>query len=184
MTGNKNKLEQVSKFLKTDFKHLHFDLDEIQSLDTDKVAEHKVKQAYQQVLAPVFVFDTSVEIACLNGFPGPLIKWFYQTLSLSKVCQIVRGFRNHSAIVRNTLTFYDGREIKHFQAKIKGLIAKRPLGKNGFGWDSIFIPEGQNKTYAQLGPASPSYHQNYRQVLVQFSKFLESVERKDKDENH
>lgn len=178
VTGNKNKLQQVKKFLKLDFKHIDLDLDEIQSLDTSKVAEHKVKQAYLAIGAPVFVFDTSVEIGCLNGFPGPLIKWFYQALSLKMVCQIVHQFSDHSTTATNTLTFYDGQAVKHFQASAKGEIAKKPLGSNGFGWDSIFIPEGQSKTYAQLGPSSPSYHQNYRQVLVQFKKFLEDFDKK------
>lgn len=177
VTGNKNKVEQVKHFLNLDFKHLDLDLDEIQSLDTDLVAEHKVKQAYLAVGEPVFVFDTSVEIACLNGFPGPLIKWFYQTLTLKKVCQIVHQFSDHSVIVKNTLTFYDGQKIKHFRSEVQGTIAKEPLGQNGFGWDSIFIPAGQIKTYAQFGPSSQTYHQNYHQVLVQFKEYLEDLKK-------
>ncbi len=46
VTGNQNKVDYLSKYFGAPIKHIKIDLDEIQSLDLRKVAEHKARQAY------------------------------------------------------------------------------------------------------------------------------------------
>jgi len=55
------------------------------------------------------------------------------------------------AIAQTTLVFYDDNKQEHvFTGVIEGKISKKPEGDNGFGWDPIFIPKGQTKTFAQM----------------------------------
>ncbi|OGE31507.1 hypothetical protein A2631_00080 [Candidatus Daviesbacteria bacterium RIFCSPHIGHO2_01_FULL_44_29] len=174
ITGNKNKVAEFERVLGGKVNHVALDLDELQGMDGDVISEHKVKQAYAQIKKPVIVVDQKLEIACLNGFPGPLIKWFWETIGLEKICRIVDCFDDRSVIARNTLTYYNGQELKHFYAEAKGQVDDHPKGHTGFGWDPIFIPEGETKTYAELGVKNPHYHETYTVVIEEFKKFLET----------
>lgn len=172
VTGNKNKLKQVEKHLAIPIKHLDLELDEIQELDPAKIAEHKVKQGWEQVKKPVFILDNSFSLDALNGFPGPLVKWFLQAVGLAKICQIVDSLGNRQVTVKNTLTFFDGKEVKFFQAAAKGTVSNIPRGSGGFGWNPIFIPSGSNKTYSELAETDPNYNKVYQQVIAEFGRFL------------
>ncbi len=46
----------------------------------------------------------------------------------------------------------NGKEIANFQGSVVGEIARHPAGKEGFGYDPLFIPEGHSQTLAELGP--------------------------------
>ncbi|MBU1205296.1 MAG: non-canonical purine NTP pyrophosphatase [Nanoarchaeota archaeon] len=150
ITGNKNKLRESEQILKIKLKNVDLDLDEIQELDSDKIAEHKVKQAWGLIKKPLFVWDQSLYIHCLNDFPGPLIKWFWTKVTLEKICQIANFFDDHKVYTKTTLTYYDGKNMRHFYGVVHGTIPTQPRGTNGFAWDLIFIPEGYDKTFAEM----------------------------------
>ncbi|MDP3899686.1 MAG: non-canonical purine NTP pyrophosphatase [bacterium] len=150
ITSNKDKLRETEQILGITLKSADIELDEIQELDAKKVAEHKVNQAYARINAPVFVWDLSMYIDCLNGFPGPLIKWFWQQATLGKICEIANYFNNHKVYTETILCYHDGKEVRFFLGRTDGLIPRKPLGDKGWGWDPIFIPDGQTKTYAEM----------------------------------
>src|SRR3989338_8813147 len=95
ITSNKDKLREAEQILGIKLKNVDLELDEIQELDAKKIAEHKVRQAFSSINKPVFVWDQSIYIDCLNGFPGPLIKWFWTQVGLKKICEIANYFSNH-----------------------------------------------------------------------------------------
>lgn len=167
LTGNKNKLAEAESILGTSLKHIDLDLDEIQELDPKKVIEHKLKQGYDAVKKPVFLWDVSLCISCLNGFPGPLIKWFWKQVGLEKVCEIVHRYEDTSAEIVILLGYHDGKAIKYFEARTKGHISAKPMGDKGWAWDPIFIPEGHDKTYAQMGEDALKIR-THRVVLEKF----------------
>lgn len=150
VTSNKNKLREAEHALKIRIKSVDLDLDEIQEIDAEKIAEHKAWQAWEKLKKPLFVWDQSIYIDCLNGFPGPLIKWFWTQVTLKKICEIANYFDNHKIQSGNILTYCDGKRIKHFSARMEGTIPKQPRGTKGWGWDSIFIPKGHKRTYAEM----------------------------------
>jgi len=150
ITGNKNKLREAEQILKIKLKNVDLDLDEIQELDSDKIAEHKVKQAWELIKKPLFVWDQSLYIHCLNDFPGPLIKWFWTKVTLEKISQIANFFDDHKIYTKTTLTYYNGKDTRHFYGMVYGTIPTQPRGTNGFAWDTIFIPEGYDKTFAEM----------------------------------
>jgi len=150
ITGNKNKLREAEQILKIKLKNVDLDLDEIQELDSDKIAEHKVKQAWELIKKPLFVWDQSLYIHCLNDFPGPLIKWFWTKVTLEKISQIANFFDDHKIYTKTTLTYYNGKDMRHFYGVVHGTIPTQPRGTNGFAWDTIFIPEGYDKTFAEM----------------------------------
>ena len=140
-------------------------MDELQELDPIKIADHKARQAWNKIQKPVVVWDTSVYIDCLNGFPGPLIKWFWQQVTLERICEIAKMFNNQKIYNETILTYFDGKEIQHFMGKYNGTIPNEPRGEYGWGWDKIFIPEGQDKTGAELLPEEVVNFRSHRIAL-------------------
>jgi XTP/dITP diphosphohydrolase len=149
ITGNINKVEQTKRYLDIPLEHKKLDLMEIQSLDPKEVIEHKIQEAYNIINKPVLVEDTSVVIHALGRLPGPFIKWFLEELGPVGICKLVPN-ENRKATASVLFGLHDGKKIYYFEGKIQGTIATKPRGKNGFGWDPIFIPDGQNKTHAQM----------------------------------
>ncbi|MBW3003270.1 non-canonical purine NTP pyrophosphatase [Candidatus Woesearchaeota archaeon] len=174
VTGNKNKLREAEHILGIKLKNIDIDLHEIQELDPEKIAEHKVKQAYNIVKQPLFVWDQSINIECLNGFPGPLIKWFWTRVTLKKICEIANFYKNNKVSASTVLTYYDGKTLKHFYGEIKGTIPDQPTGEKGWGWDPIFVPEGHDKTYAEFLPEEVVKLRSHRIAIERLKDFLNS----------
>lgn len=129
--------------------HIDLDLTEIQSLDTDKIIEHKVKEAYTIMKKPVLIEDVSLTFTALGKLPGPLIKWFLESIHTEGLCRLLDNYEDRSAIASVTFAFYDGKTTKLFHGDMQGSIAKSPQG-NGFGWTPIFIPKGWTKSYGEM----------------------------------
>jgi XTP/dITP diphosphohydrolase len=139
----------VQRYSTFPIKHTNIDLIEIQSLDAKEVVTHKANEAYRILQKPVLVEDTSLVIHALGRLPGTFIKWFHQELGSSGLCSLLSQ-KNNSASTTVLFCFYDGKTHHYFSDTVAGTIAKKPKGTNGFGWNNIFIPDGYNKTFAEM----------------------------------
>jgi len=153
-------------------KHRNLQLDELQEMDTDKIAEHKAKQAYSKINKTLFVWDSSVFISCLDNFPGPLIKWFFSTVKHGKICEIALHLKDKKITSKTTLTYYDGKILKHFYGIVEGTIPNKPKGSYGWDWDTIFIPKGYKKTYAEMKPDEFMALRSHKIALEKMRDFL------------
>jgi len=149
ITGNQKKADYLAKYLGFPIDHQKIDLAEIQSLDLREIVEHKVRQAFEIVKAPVIVEDVSLEFESLGGLPGPFIRFFMEQIPEEKICGMISD-ANRKAIGRCVFGYYDGETLKLFEGQMAGEIAQVPAGNNGFGWDRVFIPVGYNVTRACL----------------------------------
>lgn len=176
ITGNQNKANYLSKSLGLSLEHQKVDLDEIQSLDPKVIIEHKVKQAYQIIKKPVLVEDTSLVFNALNGLPGPFVKFFVEAPNgLENMCRMLDGFTDRSAYGTAIYGYYNGQEYRFFEAKLHGLIAQHPCGDGGYGWDSIFIPNGYNGlTRAELSPEQDIETYNQLRDSQRLREFLQA----------
>ena len=154
VTGNSHKLREVEAILGK-MRHVDLDLPELQEIEPRKVVIAKAQAALQQGYSPVLIEDTSLSLAALNGLPGPLIKWFLKALGGEGVYQLAASKSNCAAEARTIFglalgpqTFIYGEGVTH------GTIVS-PRG-TGFGWDSIFSPEGSTKTMGQMTPEEKS----------------------------
>ncbi|MDB5265109.1 MAG: Ham1 family protein [Parcubacteria group bacterium] len=151
ITGNQKKADYLAELLGHPIEHVKVDLDEIQSLDLREVVKHKMRQAYAQVQRPVLVEDVSLEFVALGRLPGTFIKWFQGELSYEAICRLVDG-KDRGAVARSVFGYFDGTSEVYFESSMKGLVPMQPAGTGGYGWDSIFIPEGYSITRAELSP--------------------------------
>jgi len=150
ITGNKNKFQEANDILNTDLEQIDIDLTEIQELDAKMVIKAKLLEACKLTNKSNFIIeDTSLYLEGLNNMPGPLIKWFLKSVGNDGLYKMAQTFNNFKASAVTYIGYLKSDEIKFFKGEIKGTIVK-PKGENGFGWDKIFIPEGFDKTFAQM----------------------------------
>jgi len=154
ITGNAQKLEYLQKWLDVPLVHQKVDLDEIQSLNSREVVEHKVRQAYEIVGKPVLVEDVSLVFTAMGRLPGTFIKWFIEELDLTGLCDLARRLEHQKATCSITYALFDGKTVQYFEAGQTGTISDAPRGTNGFGWNAIFIPDGTPLTYAEMDEAT------------------------------
>ncbi len=174
ITGNKKKADQVRKFVGFPLKQEDLELAEIQSLDVEEVVEHKAKEAYRILHKPVLVHDASVIFLALGKLPGPLIKWFGKELGNQGICKLLDNAPNRQALAEVAYGIYDGKKFSKVIHRVKGAIGKKPRGTNGFGWDPIFIPEGYDKTYAQMNEVELGEAYILTQSLKKLGEFLKN----------
>ena len=176
ITSNKNKLNEVRQMFSDQkdiqIENLVVDLPEIQGLDPKEIISEKIKYAKkdkQLKNKKIFVEDTSLFLDSLNGFPGPLIKWYYLTHSPDKIHSIVKD--NPKALAKVSIGYYDGKTIHIFSGDVKGKIVE-PRGKTAFDWDIIFQPKGYNKTFAEMGTIEKNKISMRKKAVLKFKKHL------------
>ncbi len=152
ITGNKNKFEEVGAVI-PEIEQLDIDLPEIQELDAEEVVKAKLLEAFKHHDGEFIVEDTSVHIKALNGFPGPLVKWFTQALTHDGIVELVEKLGDSSCDMKTIIGYARNPEDIHFfEGVMSGKIVRRRDGGMGtFGWDPIFIPDGYTKTFAEMG---------------------------------
>jgi inosine triphosphate pyrophosphatase len=177
ITSNKFKLMLLTDYLKIDINNKNIDLDEIQSTNLRAITEHKAKQAYEIIKRPVLVEDNGLQINCLGKLPGPFIKFFLQEIGIHKICQIVAHYEDKSAVAAVCYGYFDGKILKNFYGEVKGSIPPKPRGE-GHGWNPIFIPDGENNTYAE---ADDEWFKQYglraATVFPELKKFLVDIDK-------
>lgn len=177
VTQNPHKLQDARKLLPhLHIEHVDFAVPEIQSLDVQEVAAYKLQYAFQKVRRPCFVMDAALGLDCVHGFPGPFIKfWFTQSVGAERTCAIAHALKTPECTWTTVLGYTDGEKNHYFKESIRGVVASTPLGSEGYDWDTIFIPEGQSKTLAQMSFDEKQSYAVTRKLLTQFDLFLSSL---------
>lgn len=174
ITGNQAKADYLSRQLGVSLEHRKVDLDELQSTALHTIVEHKLRQAYDIVQAPVLVEDVSLVFNALGELPGPYIKWFVERAGDEACCRMLDGFDDRNAVIRCTFGYYDGERMEFFDSELPGAIANEPRGENGFGFDRFFINEGLDITRAEMSQAENE--RTYAELMKPFAQVREFVQ--------
>ena len=185
-SSNVHKYEEAEKILSEFGIKLGFfktGLTEIQEDSLSKIAEQKSVYAYNETrkmksFAPkpsaVIVEDDGLFIDSLSGFPGPFSSYAFKTLGNNGILKLVGNNRN--AQFRAVIAYCDSNEtpdanVKLFESSIAGTISENIQG-NGWGYEPIFIPENQTKTYAELADKNKLSHRY--EALKKFANWFNS----------
>lgn len=172
VTGNEKKAAQLQRYLDVPIAHATLDIPELQSLDLTEVATDKAARAYALVQTPVLVEDAALSITNLKRLPGPFIKLFLAELGAQGVCDLLPDGADRSATTAVCYAIADGTQVRTFYRELAGSVATAPRGENGFGWDSIFIPDGYEQTRAEMGQADLDATAIRRKLLDEVADFL------------
>jgi len=158
-SSNVHKYEEAKEILAEFGIELGFfqtNLVEIQDDSLSKIALQKALDAYDKCKKPVIVEDDGLFIDSLSGFPGPFSSYVFKTIGNNGILKLVED--NRGAKFRAVIAYCDSnKKPKLFEYSISGKISKNLQGK-GWGYDPIFIPEKQNKTYAELAEKNKISH--------------------------
>ena len=114
-----------------------------------KILKHKLEQGKLLKLAPLVVDDTGLYFEAMNGLPGPFVKWFLKCIGSNGLHELASRLSSTRAVARTYLGLLleDSSEV-FAEGEVSGKIVA-PRGKER-GWNSIFQPDGSEKTYGEM----------------------------------
>lgn len=172
ITGNKKKVEEIKAITGFNVVAKNLEISEIQALDVEEVAKAKVLEAFKLIGKPVVVDDTGMYIDALNGLPGALVTWFLNKLKPKGIVKLLVHEKNRKATVSTCIAYADQDGARIFTGTVRGKIADSLRGRNDFGYDPIFIPDGHNKTYGEMSRKEKNEISMRKIALLKFKKFL------------
>ncbi len=156
-----------------DLKIVDVDLPEIQEVNTEAIAKNKAILGAQLANGPCVVEDTSLEFNALGGMPGPYIKWFQQTLKSEGLYNLLTAYEDKSAACVCTLAFcpYPHADPVLFTGRTEGKIVE-PVEGRGFGWDSIFVPDGVEIPFSMMSTEEKNNLSHRGKAVRKWAKWL------------
>ena len=161
-TNNAHKLEEISAILGNEMellslKDIHCNADIPETADTlEGNARQKAMYIHENYGMDCFADDTGLEVEALNGAPGVFSARYAgdghdSEANMQKLLKKLEGKENRKAQFRTAICLImEGKEYL-FEGIVKGHIIEEKRGGAGFGYDPIFVPEGYNQTFAELG---------------------------------
>lgn len=161
-TNNAHKLEEIAAILGDEMellsmKDIHCDADIPETADTlEGNARQKAMYIYENYGMDCFADDTGLEVEALNGAPGVYSARYAgdghdSEANMQKLLHELEDKENRKAQFRTAICLIlEGKEYL-FEGIVKGEIIKEKRGGAGFGYDPIFVPEGHELTFAELG---------------------------------
>lgn len=173
ITGNKGKFKEAQALM-PGLERVDVNLPEEQSLDPHVIIAAKLKAAEKHAPGRYIIEDTSLYLDGMNGFPGPLVKWLRQSLGNEGIHDLANRLENAKATAKTVIGYSDGKNPPvYFEGTIAGKIVK-PYGAEGFGWDSIFQPDGLSETFAEMGE---QFKSDFSMRAIAFKKLQEYLDK-------
>ena len=182
-TNNAHKLEEMRAIIGNKYKILSLkdigcDVDIPETASTlEGNAEIKARYIKEHYGYDCFADDTGLEVEALDGAPGVFSARYAgdghnSEANMQKLLQNLQGVENRKAQFRTVICLIlDGKQHL-FEGICKGEIIKEKRGSAGFGYDPIFVPEGYNESFAQLGNAVKNKISHRAKAVEMLCKYL------------
>ena len=183
-TSNKGKYNEVKKMMPRNINLLSLNdlnfIGDIQETGKTLKQNAKIKSdfIFNNFGINCFADDSGLEIDSLNGMPGIYSARFAGKTcnsndNIEKVWKLLTGYKNTDAKFKSILSLNIDGKTFFFEGKINGKIIFNKRGTNGFGYDSIFIPNGYNKTFAELNSFEKNEISHRSKALKRLIIFLD-----------
>ena len=140
-------------------------------------AEKKARALWKHAGLPSLADDTGLEVDALDGAPGVYSARFAgpeadATANRVRLLADLSGVDDRSARFRTVLAFAESDEVHFFDGVCDGAITTAERGVGGFGYDALFQPDGETRTFAEM-PAEAKNRISHRgRALHHFAAFL------------
>ena len=126
--------------------------------------------------APAFADDSGLEVFALNGEPG-IYSARYAPTDKERIAKLLKNLEGkddrRARFVCVIAIAFNGEVIETVEGEIRGTIGFEPKGDNGFGYDPVFIPEGETRTFAELSSAEKNSISHRANAFRKAAEFVE-----------
>ena len=185
-TNNKHKLEEIKDILGKDFEIVslaeigcHEDIPET-GLTLEENARQKSTYIVEHYNHDCFADDTGLEVDALNGDPGVHSARYAEgtdhdsEANMRKLLSKMSNVKDRTARFRTVISLIINGVEHQFEGRVEGRIATEKHGKEGFGYDPIFIPEGYDKSFAELGEEVKNQISHRARAVKKLAEYLSS----------
>lgn len=183
VSGNQTKFQEASAYLEQHLSHVRcvqygMDIDEIQTLDHEKVAVDKACKAWQHVQQPVLIDDGGIYFHRYYLFPGVLTKYVFQGIGYEGFMRLVEiGDRAEFVSYLVYATGPSFHDCYVFVGRCPGTICydteREP--SSDLPYDIVFSPDGFEGSFAHLRDLGRKHEYSYRvAALKQFTQWYQS----------
>lgn len=140
----------------------------------------KARTVFNLTGIPAVADDTGLEVEALSGAPGVYSARYSgegatYASNIAKLLRELGDAENRHAKFSTVIAFCPNAEEEHlFRGEVDGIIAREPHGKNGFGYDPIFIPEGGSKSFAEMTADEKNTISHRGRAMQAFVRFLKA----------
>lgn len=182
-TNNRHKLEEVRALLPEGYPLLSLqdigcsiDLPETQNT-LEGNAHQKASYVREHFGVDCFADDTGLEVGALNGAPGVYSARYAgpgksDKANCAKLLQELKGKEDRQARFRTVICLIKEKDICYFEGIISGVIIQQPIGTLGFGYDSVFQPIGETRTFAQMSTQQKNRMSHRGEAIRKLVQFL------------
>ncbi len=182
-TGNPNKIKEVAHLLGNTFKvgsltdiNCPTDLPETHETLEENAIE-KASYVYDNYKKNCFSEDTGLEVAALNGEPGVYSARYAggqkdNQANMNLLLSKLEGEEDRSARFRTVIALILDGTIHTFEGIVNGKIITERRGKEGFGYDPIFVPDGYKTTFAEMQMGEKSRISHRGRAVAKLVEFL------------
>lgn len=181
ITGNKGKLIEA----KTKFSDLNIDIiqkdlgyPEIQTDSLENVALFGAEYVQKKLDQPFILEDAGLFIDALDGFPGVYSAYVFYKIGCSGILTLLDGLNDNKrkATFKSVYAYGEsGKNPMFFIGECSGIISKKTLGEHGFGYDPIFIPDGEIRTFAQMETEEKNLFSHRGKSLEKLKDFIKNI---------
>ena len=185
-TNNKHKLEEIKDILGKDFEIVslaeigcHEDIPET-GLTLEENARQKSTYIVEHYNHDCFADDTGLEVDSLNGEPGVHSARYAEgtdhdsEANMRKLLSKMSKVKDRTARFRTVISLIINGVEHQFEGRVEGRIATEKHGTEGFGYDPIFIPEGYDKSFAELGEEVKNQISHRARAVKKLAEYLSS----------
>lgn len=183
-TNNNHKLKEIKEILGNEFRIVsladigcYADIPE--TADTlEGNASIKSRFIHDKYHLNCFADDTGLEVEALGGEPGVHSARYAEgtdhdsEANMRKLLDKLDGNPNRKACFRTVISLFINDEEHLFEGRVEGRIATEKQGHEGFGYDPIFIPDGYDKSFAELGEAIKNQISHRSRAVKQLAEYL------------
>jgi XTP/dITP diphosphohydrolase len=186
-TNNSNKLSEIQDILGPDFQIVslkdigcHEDIPET-GKTLEENALQKAQYVYDHYHIDCFADDTGLEVEALQGAPGVHSARYAEgtdhdsEANMAKLLRELGENNNQKAQFRTVIALILHGEVHEFEGKIEGSIAKEKKGTEGFGYDPLFVPDGYEESFAQLGMDIKNTISHRARAVEQLARYLKKI---------
>jgi len=184
-TNNQHKIKEIKNLIGEEFniKSLgdigFFDEIPETKMTIEGNASQKSFFIYDKYKINCFADDTGLEIKSLNGRPGVFSARYASdecdfNKNMNRVLDELKGKDDRSARFRTIISLIIDGEEKTFEGIVNGKIIKRKKGKDGFGYDPIFLPDDYDLTFAEMSLAEKNIISHRARASKRLVEYLNS----------